>query len=438
WTQRPTQRSAMARGTTSTSPHSQRRSAWQRRYHQETAERKKRRAGTRESAKRRKRQKRENDILCVKQAGIAVPSLSEVLKGSKGAIVIPSLKEALTKPEASEVKEPKAQLEESASAQLAQGEPLPVPVRQPVCYEDLEDDAPTPSAPSAPSAPFAPVDATEAAEVAGDAEADSPQVDHNRLALALNRLAKDSKRRARVAEAAKARSVFITNLPFKAKEEEIRGWLEPAGDIKGLRLNRDKVTTKALGYGHVQFASPQAAEAAVKQCDKIELHGRVMRVAPVSSEKFQFELPNNIKEDLRALISEAYEGMNISTIKDAWQCRHPGEKLNTTKWGFKNFSAALRTLEGVQLEHHLDKTLTFLAFFQDSPAHRAFLEAKAKKMAAAPPEMTPGEVRRAAAEADIPESRKSKVAKVETANGDSKVSATKRSALAVCAEVAAG
>ena len=29
----------------------------------------------------------------------------------------------------------------------------------------------------------------------------------------------------------------------KAKEDEIRDWLGPAGDIKGLRLNRDKAGT---------------------------------------------------------------------------------------------------------------------------------------------------------------------------------------------------
>eukprot|EP00435_Cladocopium_sp_Y103_P030675 s872_g7.t1 len=229
----------------------------------------------------------------------------------------------------------------------------------------------------------------------------APQVDQERLAVALKRVTKDSQRRVKAAQAANARSVFITNLPFKAKEDEIRDWLGPAGDIKGLRLNRDKATTKALGYGHVQFASPEAAENAVKQCDKIELHGRVMRVAPISDEKFQFELPEEIKEDLRNLLREAYEGKNISTIKDAWQKRHPGQKLNTTKWGFKNFSTALKTLEGLTLEHHLEKTLTFLAFFDGSSKHKEYLEAKAKKDSLGPAAtLTAGEAKRAAAEAD--------------------------------------
>lgn len=368
----------------------------------DAVERAKRRGGARESAKRRKRQKRENDLLCVKQAGIVLPSLQEVLKGRK-AMVIPSLKEALER--SAEPSEPSgaAEVDRDASqrtsdAPRAEGPSAAAELRRGVCYDDLDDtpSAAVDAAPSDAAVDGAPEPAVSSASTprAGDAE-----VDQGRLAVALRRVTKDSERRVRAAKAANERSVFITNLPFKAKEDEIREWLGPAGDIKGLRLNRDKATTKALGYGHVQFANPEAASAAVQQCDKIELHGRVMRVAPISSEKFQFELPSDIKEDLRNLLQEAYEGKNISTIKDAWQKRHPGTKLNTTKWGFKNFSTALKALEGVVLEHHLEKTLTYLAFFQDSEKHQE-LQAKARK---GPADRAPtvGEAKRAQAEADL-------------------------------------
>merc|ERR1712125_37373 len=91
-------------------------------------------------------------------------------------------------------------------------------------------------------------------------------------------------------------------------------------------------------------------------------------------------LPEELKEDVRGLIREAYEGKNISTIKDAWQKRHPGQKLDTAKYGFKNFSTAMHTVEGVKLEHHFvnKEMLTYLAFFIDSPAHKAFLEERKK------------------------------------------------------------
>ncbi|CAE7214942.1 RBM34 [Symbiodinium natans] len=346
------------------------------------ADRKKRRAGARESAKRRKRQKRENDLICVKQAGIALPSLKDVLKGAnKPAPVIPSLKEALqtagaepgsATPESLVAKVDGNAVQAESAPQSSEPSVLPATAagggaeqpsahRNAISYEDVDD--PPEQAPT-----------SEAADQGTDRGTDR-STDRSRLKVAIARVAKDSERRARVAKATNARSVFITNLPFKAQEEEIRSWLGAAGEIKGLRLNRDKVTTKALGFGHVQFESSKAADAAVEQCDKVELHGRVMRVAPVApNTKFQFELPQNIKEDLVGLIREAYEGKNISTIKDAWQKRHPGEKLDTSKWGFKNFSSSMKTLEGVTLEHHLEKTLTYLAFFDGSPAHKAYLE----------------------------------------------------------------
>ena len=34
----------------------------------------------------------------------------------------------------------------------------------------------------------------------------------------------------------------------------------------------------------------------------------------------------------------------------------------------------MQRLQGVTLEHHLEKTLTYLAFFDGSPAHKAYLE----------------------------------------------------------------
>merc|ERR1712187_846128 len=104
------------------------------------------------------------------------------------------------------------------------------------------------------------------------------------------------------------------------------------------RMGTDKATSKNLGYAHVHFESVEAATSAVEQCDGKELHDRIVRVAfTQKGEKFKFELPPDIREDIRGLVREAYEGKNISSIKDAWQKRHPGQKLDACKWGFKNF-----------------------------------------------------------------------------------------------------
>jgi len=161
----------------------------------------------------------------------------------------------------------------------------------------------------------------------------------------------------------------------------IRSWLsEGGGVITALRLGKDKGTTRPLGWGHVQFATASEAKAAVERCDNKEFHGRILRAAFVRpDEKFQFALPEEIKNDLRAILSEGYEGKNLSTIKDAWQKRHPGQKLDASKWGFKNFSSAVATIDGIILETHPEKKLTRLPFLVGSKAHEVYNEAKQQR-----------------------------------------------------------
>ncbi|CAE8689048.1 unnamed protein product [Polarella glacialis] len=403
---------------------------------------KRHRGGAKESKKRRKRQRRDDDVQCAKAAGIAIPSLKDALK--QAAAVAPSAASGSAPSAAAEKAQPAEQQHEPATAASeasppaveavsAPAEAVAAPVAVPAQAEAATAAPAAPPAPTRPppTAPRAVASYADADDVAaapqsswtgeGGVAAAAAASEDPEVAAAVARLAKDAARRVRIAQAVNSRSVFITNLPFKATEDDIRSWLSPGGEIKEMRLSRDKATTRALGFGHVQFASPEAADEAVQKCDKVELQGRVMRLALVTAgDKFHFELPEEIKEDVRSLMREAYEGKNISCIKDAWQKRHPGQKLDMTKWGFKNFSSAMKTVESVTLEHHLTKTLTFCAFFGGSPTHLAFLEEKRKKDEekkdggddAAQPAAGSGAGKRAAAEADrLPaEKKRQKVA----------------------------
>lgn len=213
------------------------------------------------------------------------------------------------------------------------------------------------------------------AAAAGTARADPGNAD------AAARCAKEAAMRARGVEGLNNRTLFVTNLSInKVTEQELRDWLGKCGVIRGIRLSRDKATTHLLGYAHVQFETPDSVAKAIQTCDKHELHGRVMRVTK-QGQKLEFELPEEIKEDIRSLIREAYEGKNLSCLKDAWRKRHPGQVLDTAKWGFKNFSTAMKTIEGVAIETHADKQLTNLAFFQGSEAHGRFLQEKQRTVA---------------------------------------------------------
>lgn len=57
-------------------------------------------------------------------------------------------------------------------------------------------------------------------------------------------------RRALASDALNARSVFVTNLSFKITEQELRDWLASAGEVKSVKLSRDKVDDPG-GLGQV-------------------------------------------------------------------------------------------------------------------------------------------------------------------------------------------
>lgn len=56
-------------------------------------------------------------------------------------------------------------------------------------------------------------------------------------------------------------------------------------------------------------------------------------------------------------------------------------KLQVSKWGFKNFSSAVQTIEELCLERDLEKRLTFHAYFKNSPCHVAFKKREAERQA---------------------------------------------------------
>lgn len=205
-----------------------------------------------------------------------------------------------------------------------------------------------------------------------------------RDAAALARAGKEAARRARLFESIAERTVFLNNVPFKATEQELIGALQGCGKVSHVRLSKDKATSKVLGYAHVRFETPEAARAAEASYSRFELHDRVVHLASAQpGQRTEFKLPQDIQDDITNLLREAYEGHNLSTIRDAWQKRHPGQKLDVQKWGFKNFSTALKTIASICLERHLEKSLTILAFLTGSERHKAFVSKRQCKEAAA-------------------------------------------------------
>ena len=74
------------------------------------------------------------------------------------------------------------------------------------------------------------------------------------------------------------KSIFLGNLHFKTKEEDVRRLFSKCGDIENVRLIRDATTGMGKGFGYVNFSSEESVQLAVR-LNQQEVEGRKVRVS---------------------------------------------------------------------------------------------------------------------------------------------------------------
>ena len=77
---------------------------------------------------------------------------------------------------------------------------------------------------------------------------------------------------------AQQRSVFVGNLPFTADEEVLREAFSDCGEVEAVRIVRDAKTGAGKGFGFVIFKEQSGVLFALKQNNRLELEGRLLRV----------------------------------------------------------------------------------------------------------------------------------------------------------------
>lgn len=90
-------------------------------------------------------------------------------------------------------------------------------------------------------------------------------------------------------------SVFVGNLPFNIKEEELREHFIQCGDVDDVRIIRDNKTGVGKGFGYVNFKKKECVGFAIK-LQNSELRGRKIRVFK-SVDKSEAKQSFNKKKD---------------------------------------------------------------------------------------------------------------------------------------------
>jgi RNA recognition motif-containing protein len=80
-----------------------------------------------------------------------------------------------------------------------------------------------------------------------------------------------------------AHKLFIGGLPFSTTEERLRDLFATAGAVESAAVVMDRDTGRSRGFGFVEMATAEDADAAAKKFDGQVLDGRTLKVEVANS-----------------------------------------------------------------------------------------------------------------------------------------------------------
>ena len=73
-------------------------------------------------------------------------------------------------------------------------------------------------------------------------------------------------------------NIYVGNLSYKVKENDLRAVMEEYGQVDSCKLITDRDTRKSKGFAFVEMADDEAAKKAIAELNGAELDGRTMVV----------------------------------------------------------------------------------------------------------------------------------------------------------------
>ncbi|HEX5037259.1 MAG TPA: RNA-binding protein [bacterium] len=74
------------------------------------------------------------------------------------------------------------------------------------------------------------------------------------------------------------KKLFVGNLPFSATDETLRELFSQAGTVESAQVIMDKFSGRSKGFGFVEMATEEEAQAAISKFSGADLEGRALTV----------------------------------------------------------------------------------------------------------------------------------------------------------------
>jgi cold-inducible RNA-binding protein len=75
-----------------------------------------------------------------------------------------------------------------------------------------------------------------------------------------------------------ATKLYVGNLPFKVREEDLQTLFQQAGTVASVNIIRDKLSGQSRGFGFVEMGTAEEAEKAIEMFNGHSLENRAIVV----------------------------------------------------------------------------------------------------------------------------------------------------------------
>jgi len=73
-------------------------------------------------------------------------------------------------------------------------------------------------------------------------------------------------------------NIYVSNLSFNVRDEDLREFFTPYGEVTSAKIINDRETGKSRGFGFVEMSDDEAARQAISELDGGEVEGRTIKV----------------------------------------------------------------------------------------------------------------------------------------------------------------
>lgn len=73
-------------------------------------------------------------------------------------------------------------------------------------------------------------------------------------------------------------NLHVSNLSFDVKDEDLRAFFSPYGEVKSAKIINDRMTGQSRGFGFVEMSDEKAARKAMSELNNSAVDGRNLKV----------------------------------------------------------------------------------------------------------------------------------------------------------------